>query len=173
MQSSPEFRMGLVVVAAVALVTGACSNMPSWSDVKLPTTSTFIPTNANAFNQASVNTAKPVTAADYVDAQGACAAASAASSEGEQEQTSARGVSLDMTECQVVQALGAPEATDIATNARGERAVTLTYLRAERAGLYRFMRGRLVSIERAPGAAEPERPARQPAKKQAKKPEPS
>jgi hypothetical protein len=134
--------------------------------------STFIPTNANAFNQASVNTAKPVTAADYIDAQGACAAASAASSEGEQE-ASARAVSLDMTECQVVQALGAPEATDIATNARSERAVTLTYLRGERAGLYRFVRGRLVSIERAPGAAEPERPARQPAKKQAKKPEPS
>jgi hypothetical protein len=172
MRSSQEFRKGLVVVAAVALVTGACSNMPSWSDVKLPTMSTFIPTNANAFNQASVNTAKPVTAADYIDAQGACAAASAASSGGEQE-TSARSVSLDMTECQVVQALGAPEATDIATNARGERAVTLTYLRGERAGLYWFVRGRLVSVERAPGAAEPERPARQPAKKQAKKPEPS
>jgi hypothetical protein len=145
---------------------GACSNMPSWSDVKLPSTSTFIPTNANAFNEATLNTTRAITPADLVDAQGACAGASAAS-EG------ARGVSLDMTECQVVRALGVPEATDITKNTLGDRTVTMTYLGAERAGLYRFVRGRLVSIERAPGAAEPERPAKQPSKKQTKKPEPS
>ena len=165
--------MVVLIAAAAALGTGACSNMPSWSDVKLPSSSTFIPSNANAFNQATVNTTRPVTAADLVDAQGGCAGASAATSEGEPGQLNARGVGLEMTECQVAQALGAPEATDIARNERGERAVTMTYLRTERAGLYRFVRGRLVSIERAPGAAEPERPAKQPAKKQAKKPEPS
>ncbi len=175
MRSSAALRRVLALVAATAaLGAGACSNMPSWSDVKLlPSTNTFIPSNANAFNQATVNTTRPATAADLVDAQGACAGASAATSEGEQGQLNARGVGLEMTECQVVQALGAPEATDIARNERGERAVTMTYLRTERAGLYRFVRGRLVSIERAPGAAEPERPAKQPAKKPAKKPEPS
>ena len=122
---------------------------------------------------AEAGVGKSRLAADLVDAQGACAGASAATSEGEQGQLNARGVGLEMTECQVVQSLGAPEATDIARNERGERAVTMTYLRTERAGLYRFVRGRLVSIERAPGAAEPERPAKQPAKKPAKKPEPS
>jgi hypothetical protein len=166
MRSSPGINRGLVLVAAAALGMGACSNMPSWSDVKLPSANTFIPTNANAYNEATLNTTRPLTPADLVDAQGACAGASAAS-EG------ARGVSLDMTECQVVQALGAPEATDITKNARGDRTVTMTYLGAERAGLYQFVRGRLVSIERAPGAAEPDRPAKQPSKKQTKKPEPS
>jgi hypothetical protein len=150
---------------------GACSNMPGLTDVKLPSASTFVPTNANAFNQASVNTTRPVTAADLVDAQGLCPGAAA--SDSESGQSNARGVALDMTECQVVQALGAPQATDIATNERGERAVTMTFVGTERAGVYRFVRGRLVSIERAPGAAEPERPTKQPPKKQAKKPQPA
>lgn len=144
--------------------------MPGLADVKLPSASTFIPTNANAFNEASVNTTRPATAADLVDAQGSCPGAAPAG-DGEPA-ANARGVGLDMTECQVVQALGAPQATDITKNERGERAVALTFLGTERAGIYRFVRGRLVSIERAPGA-EPERPAKQPPKKQAKGPQPA
>jgi hypothetical protein len=148
----------ILAVVASAVATGACSNMPGWADVKLPSASTFLPTSANSFNQAAINTSKPVRAADLVDAQGFCAGgAAAAASEGETG-TNLNAVALDMTECQVVQALGAPQATDITRNARGERTVTLTYLGIERAGLYRFVRGRLVSIERAQGA-EPERPA--------------
>jgi hypothetical protein len=147
----------LILAAASALVTGACSNMPGWADVKLPSKNTFVPTSASSFNQAAVNSSKPVSAADLVDAQGQCAGGgTAAAGEGE---TTLRAVGLDMTECQVVRALGAPQATDIAQNSRGERAVTLTYLGIERAGLYRFVRGRLVSIEQAPGA-ERERPAK-------------
>jgi hypothetical protein len=148
----------ILAVVASAVATGACSNMPGWADVKLPSASTFLPTSANSFNQAAINTSKPVSAADFVDAQGFCAGgAGATASEGESG-TNLNAVALDMTECQVVRALGAPQATDITRNARGERAVTLTYLGTERPGLYRFVRGRLVSIERAP-SAEPERPA--------------
>lgn len=164
-------RALFVSMAATALVGGACSNMPGLADVKLPSASTFIPTNANAFNQASVNTMRPVTAADLVDAQGSCPGAAAPAGDGEPA-ANAREVGLDMTECQVVQALGAPQATDIAKNERGERAVTMTFLGTERAGIYRFVRGRLVSIERAPGA-EPERPTKQPPKRQANKPQPA
>ena len=162
MRGSNRLYRVLILATAIALVTGACSNMPGWADVKLPSKNTFVPTNATSFNQTAVNSSKPVTAADLVDAQGLCAGGGAATaSEGESGQMNASAVGLDMTECQVVQALGAPQATDITKNARGERTVTLTYLTTERAGLYRFVRGRLVSIERAPGA-EPERPAKQP-----------
>ncbi|MFZ1883964.1 MAG: hypothetical protein WAU53_10280 [Rhodoplanes sp.] len=150
--------MLILAVVASAVATGACSNMPGWADVKLPSAGTFLPTSANSFNQAAINSSKPVRAADLVDAQGFCAGgAGATASEGESG-TNLNAVALDMTECQVVRALGVPQATDITRNARGERTVTLTYLGTERAGLYRFVRGRLVSIERAPGA-EPERPA--------------
>lgn len=169
MRTRLGFREASVLVAAAAgLSAGACSNMPSWADVKLPSASTFIPANTNSLNRAALNTGRPVAAADLVDAQGACAEAAPSESEG---QSIARGVSLDMTECQVVQALGAPEATDIVRNEQGDRTVTLTYLRSERAGLYRFVRGRLVSIERAPGA-EPS-PEKQAPRNRAKKPQPS
>ena len=159
-----------MAVAASALASGACSNMPGWADVKLPSASTFMPTNANSFNQAAVNTSKPVRATDLVDAQGLCpGGAGATASEGEPG-TNSTAVALDMTECQVVQALGAPQATDITKNARGERTVTMTYLGIERAGLYRFVRGRLVAIERAPGA-EPERPANNRNRKSSRRPD--
>jgi hypothetical protein len=146
----------ILAVVASAVATGACSNMPGWADVKLPSASTFLPTTSNSFNQAAINSSKPVRATDLVDAQGLCAGG--ATARAGEPGTNLNTVALDMTECQVVQALGVPQATDITKNARGERTVTLTYLGTERAGLYRFVRGRLVSIERAPGA-EPERPA--------------
>ena len=63
------------------------------------------------------------------------------------------GIALQMTECDVVRRAGAPEQVEIGANERGERAVVLTYMRGPRPGIYRFAGGRLVSIERAPGAA--------------------
>jgi hypothetical protein len=50
-----------------------------------------------------------------------------------------------------VRRAGPVETLDIGSNERGERAVTLTYLRGPSPGIYRFVGGRLVSIERAPG----------------------
>jgi hypothetical protein len=147
-----------LAVVASAVATGACSNMPGWADVKLPSANTFLPTNANSFNQASINTSKPVRATDLVDAQGLCAGGATAAPNDGESGMNLNAVALDMTECQVVRALGAPQATDITRNAGGDRTVTLTYLGIERAGLYRFVRGRLKSIERPPNA-EPERPA--------------
>lgn len=161
-----EISVAVLAAAACALALPGCSNTPSWGDVKLvPNVSSFVPTNANAFNQASVNTRRPVTAADLVDAQGACASAG-----GE----AGGGVGLDMTECQVVAALGAPQAVDISRNERGDRVATMTFASGERAGVYRFVSGRLASVERAAGAAEP--PARKPPprqQQQAKKPPPA
>jgi hypothetical protein len=56
-----------------------------------------------------------------------------------------------MTECDVVRRAGPVEKIDVSSDERGERAVVLTYLRGASAGVYRFVGGRLVSIERAPG----------------------
>jgi hypothetical protein len=69
------------------------------------------------------------------------------------------GIGLQMSECDVVQRAGAPQSIDISANARGDRTAVFTY-GGERAGIYRFVSGRLASIEAAPGAAAPERPAK-------------
>ncbi len=74
-----------------------------------------------------------------------------------------RGIALQMTECQVVQLAGYTDRVEISANERGQRAVTLTYMSGARPGIYRFMGGRLASMERV---AEPP----QPAKKQPQRP---
>jgi hypothetical protein len=79
-----------------------------------------------------------------------------------------RGIALDMSECDVVRAVGYPGQVEISTNERGERSVILTYVEGERAGVYRFVAGRLKSMERAPEPPAPAKPA--PAKKPGKKP---
>ena len=71
------------------------------------------------------------------------------------------GVSLGMTECEVVRALGHTDRIEISTDERGQRSVTLTYLTGERPGVYRFVAGQLVSLERAgeaPAAPKPAKP---------------
>jgi len=58
------------------------------------------------------------------------------------------GIALQMTECQVVQVAGYTDRVEIGSNERGQRAVTLTYLSGDRPGIYRFIGGRLASMER-------------------------
>lgn len=67
------------------------------------------------------------------------------------------GVALGMTECELIRIAGPTERIQIGANERGERSTTITYGEGERAGVYRFASGLLVSIEKAP---EPERPQR-------------
>jgi hypothetical protein len=79
-----------------------------------------------------------------------------------------RRIALEMSECDLVHAAGYTSQVEISTNERGERSVVLTYLQGEQAGIYRFVSGRLKSIERV---AEPPAPAKPAApKKPAKKP---
>jgi hypothetical protein len=102
-------------------------------------------------------TLREAGAADLVSADGQCAG-------GRQEQPAdpaagtpaAVGISLQMTECDVVGRIGAPDRVDLGSSERGERAAVLTYIRGARPGVYRFAGGRLVSIERSAEAA-PER----------------
>jgi hypothetical protein len=102
-------------------------------------------------------TLREAGAADLVGPDGQCAG-------GRQEQavdpatgTPAAGISLQMTECDVVNRIGAPDRVDLGSTERGERAAVLTYTRGARPGIYRFSSGRLVSIERG-AEAPPERP---------------
>jgi hypothetical protein len=75
-----------------------------------------------------------------------------------------------MTECQVVRVAGYTDRVEIGADPRGQRAVTLTYLSGDRPGIYRFVGGRLASMERVAEPAQPKKPQR--ATKTAKKTSP-
>src|SRR5258708_397481 len=125
---------------------GSIQNMvPDPANFRFPDRSTFLPTTSNSY----AYPISPVTAlgpADLVDGQGACAGAAPVGSDA--ASASPRGVSLDMTECQVVRALGQPQAVDLTPQPGGQRRVVMTYKTGERAGSYEFVDGRLTAIER-------------------------
>ena len=64
-----------------------------------------------------------------------------------------QSVALDMTECEVVHRLGAPDRMELGATDRGQRLLTLTYGRGQHPRLYRFASGRLYSIEALPSSA--------------------
>jgi hypothetical protein len=160
-------RCGLVRAAVVAVFAGsvaACGSvmnmMPDAGEFRLPDRSAFVPTTTSNFGL-PISPTNEVKSADLVTAQGGCAEQAAAS----------RGVSLDMTECEVVRVLGQPESVDF-TSASGsldQRRVTLTYRGGERPGIYQFTAGRLTSVDRIGGDPAPAA-AKKPAKKQKSQP---
>ncbi len=157
-----------VPVAVMALMLGACSMdrvsemMPKTSDLG------FSKIELNPYSKESASIAPtfrqgPVAASDYVNADGSCAGAVAADGEAGTRVVGG-AVGLQMTECESVNALGAPEKIDVGANERGERQVKLLYNRGDRPGLYVFTAGRLTEIQRVAEAApqKPQKPAPKP-----------
>jgi hypothetical protein len=153
-------------VAAMALTLGSCGSMDKLTDMA-PRSSDFMSFEWNPYSKASTSvpatfTRPAATAADYVNADGSCAAAAAA--EGSSEPTVPGAVALQMTECTVVRILGAPEKIDIGANERGERSTQLLYSRGDRPGRYYFTAGVLTQIERTADPAPPAKPQKPAAK---------
>ena len=160
MQRSKRIALHMIAVAALAVAAGGCSSDLSLNNLTLvpkPETLMRKPDWATFSGGKTDFTLRPVTPADLVNADGQCAAAPeqatgfADSSTASAAPPSAGGISLQMTECDVVRRAGPVEKIDVSADERGERAVVLTYVRGPSAGIYRFVSGRLVSIERAPG----------------------
>jgi hypothetical protein len=155
-------------VASIALASsiaacGSIQNMiPDPANFRLPDRSVFLPTTSNSY----AYPLSPVTAvrpADLVDGQGQCAAPAASDA----ASASGHGVALDMTECEVVRALGQPQTVDFTSQAGDQRRIVMTYKAGERPGIYEFVGGRLTGIER--GNEPPPAVAKKPT---AKKPRP-
>lgn len=70
-------------------------------------------------------------------------------------QTVPGGISLAMTECDVVRRAGLASNVSIGTGDRGDRKVVLTYLGGTWPGIYTFSAGRLKEISRVPEQAKP------------------
>ncbi len=176
------------ILAAVALAgagaLAACtSSMPDFTQFKLPQPRNFLPQNSGTYVPPASSAAfKPVAPADLVDAQGFCAgmAPAPAAAQGS-DAAGAAGpaqapaavpavpgpVGLDMSECDVVRALGPPQSVNLSSNERGDRKVVMVYTGNERAGTYEFTAGRLTALERGPEPPPPPKPEKPTKKKPA------
>ncbi len=152
----------VALASAVAACSSVSNIMPDPANFRLPDRSVFLPTNSNSFAY-PVSASGPVGPADLVDGQGQCAGAAPAPADA--APASPRGVSLEMTECEVVRALGQPQAIDVTPQASSQRRVVMTYKTGERAGAYEFVGGRLKGIERIDEPPPPTVAKKPPAKK--------
>jgi hypothetical protein len=174
-------RISLCAAALIALAAmlGACSADLSLNNVTLAPKPEPLPRkpdgSAQTWGRASFE--RSVSAADLVGPDGQCSVAGpeqaaaesgAAAGQAQTAPPALGGISLRMTECDVVRRAGPVEKIDLGANERGERSLVLTYVRGPSPGVYRFAGGRLVSIERAPGPPTAEKP--QKAINSAKKP---
>ena len=146
---------------SVGFALGACSSLPDVDTFRaFDTTVLFRPYSVTSFRDKPL---APITAEDLVDSEGRCAGM-AASADGEGGAPAGpSSIALEMTECEVVRRVGAPQQVDV--GGAGERISTLTYVSGPRPGIYRFAGGRLKSMERGP---EPLPTAAKPAKRPAK-----
>jgi hypothetical protein len=163
-----------VALSALASVLGACSTDLSLNNLTLAPKAESMPRKPDGSAQPWARTSfdRTITAADLVGPDGQCApagpelgsggsGAAGVQATGQDQAASPMrgGISLRMTECDVVRRAGPVEKVDLGANERGERSLVLTYLRGPLPGIYRFTGGRLLSIERAPTApAAPEKP---------------
>lgn len=180
-------RMGGAAVSAMlSLWIAGCSALPtSLSQINAPkfdSSTIFVP-DPTQFAPKQEGS-QPITPADLVDGNGMCAdmsplpaaAPPPAPAAGNPENLSAapaaasppaaRNVALQMSECEVVRALGRAGDIQLSANERGDRVVTMTYMTPERP-VYRFIAGRLATIERTaePPPPEPVKKKKAPAKK--------
>jgi hypothetical protein len=140
---------------ALASLLGACSADLSLNNLTLAPRPEPLPRKPDGSAQAwgKTNFERPVTTADLVGPEGQCASAGPEQAPAESGAAPMLGgITLQMTECDVVRRAGPVEKIELGANERGERSLVLTYLRGPSPGLYRFAGGRLVSIERVPGA---------------------
>jgi hypothetical protein len=154
----------VLAAAALATMLGACSNDINFSDLD-PSRKLMTMTRPGWLTFSGHQedlTLPPVTQADLISQSGQCASVTGTNDGAGQLQG---GVALQMTECEVVSRAGTPDNVEFGGNERSERMVALTYLNGPRPGIYRFVTGRLYSIERAPDATGAPKQQRTPAKK--------
>lgn len=171
-----------VCTAAAAFVLASCQ-IPDWNQFQAPKfdINQMVPPDQNQFARKQ-RTLQAITPTDLVDGSGGCVDTSPPPAPVVADQQSDSGaaaqqpqpqlafqpkpVALEMTECEVVRAIGRPADVQISADPRGDRLVVMTYPQPEKP-TYRFVAGRLKVVERG---AEP--PPPEPAKKPAKKPAP-
>jgi len=152
----------LIAFAALTPLIGACASVTDigQNGFNLPRADYF---TSYSFSSHREDFALPPPApGELIGPEGQCAGVAAApDGAGAMPSPTQGGIGLQMSECDVVRRAGTPEKIEFPPN-RFERAVVLTYIRGPRPGIYNFVGGRLASIERAPEAPAPPKPAKKP-----------
>ena len=143
----PDGRCAFMAAAAPAVAPGVAPAAPADAPATAPASD---PINARS-NQALYFTAGPQSGPATGAPMGAMPP---------EVRNGPRGISLAMTECQVMSIAGYTDRVEIGANPRGERTVTLTYLSGDRPGIYHFRNGRLMAMERVAEPAAPKKPAK-------------
>jgi hypothetical protein len=163
--------LGMRPCAAALLFAPMLAGCGSMSDFSMKDAQWFSGASAltrtYSVEQPPLSPEKPVPPEQLVSADGACPglAPSEAQALAGSDQPSAAvppggKVALGQPECEVARGIGMPDSVNVSAGQGGERVAVLTYLRGPRAGIYRFVAGRLASVERA--AEPPPEPKRQP-----------
>lgn len=161
-------RTAIVGLIGIAAASAGCARI-DLDDVKMPKVdpNIFSLTSPSIYRTNTIGGRK-YGPEDLIDAEGRCpgvanAAAPAVDASLEPALGNAppppRGVALGMSECEVARALGQPQSVEIGAESGG-RSVVMTFMAGERAGIYRFTGGRLVSVERGPEPPPPPKPER-------------
>jgi outer membrane lipoprotein SlyB len=170
-----KFNSAMIIVFA-GLATAGCGASDILSGDAKPFSNTTLFNSrdwANVTSATEISQTRPISAEDYVDANGACAGtapvaeAAVGTVAGDLGTTQARpaaaaptvagGVALGMSECQVVQRAGQPNLIDIGSDGADRKAV-LTYNSGNWPGIYTFVAGRLKLVDQV-AVPEPVKPA--------------
>ena len=179
-QSADRAGRILVALAAAAIVSG-CSNTDMFSSqgaeqwFNKPFTGLTQQDWGTRTSTKDPIALRPVTPEDLVDANGQCAAQPVTPATGQatgqktdesgavpgglEAAMIAGGVTLTMTECEVVSRAGQPARTEIGAEPGGQRTAVLTYTQGASPGVYRFVGGRLKVIDALAEPAKPAKPA--------------
>jgi hypothetical protein len=158
-------RIGTCAVVSIALASllGACSADLSLNNVTLAPKPEALPRKVDGPTWGRASFDRTVSLTELVGPDGQCTPEQIPATPAGAAQAAPPplgGITLQMTECDVVRRAGAVEKFEFGANERGERSLVLTYLRGPWPGVYRFAGGRLVSIERAaePAVEKPQKP---------------
>jgi hypothetical protein len=118
---------------------------------------------------------RPITANDLIEANGSCpppaapppapssqvaSPAATPASAPDAAPVLGEGISLGMSECEVVYSAGQPSNVQLGKNPNGDRTAVLTFQGGPRPGIYRFEGGRLMEMDRVEEPAPPPQAAK-------------
>jgi hypothetical protein len=124
--------------------------------------------NSLALETPPLTPQRPIAPDDLISADGMCsgmappsqANAMTAADPAAAAPAQPAGIALGRTECEVARYAGQPDNVELGNGSNGDRTAVLTYLKGPRPGIYRFVAGRLASVERAPVPEAPPKPAK-------------
>ena len=165
-------KCGALLVAAVGPLAG-CANMGDVfsGNAEWFTNQPRILGNSLALETPPLTPQRPIGPDDLISADGLCSGMAPPSEANAMTEgapaaatpatpTMPAGIGLGRTECEVARYAGQPDNVQLGNNTSGDRTAVLTYLKGPRPGVYRFVAGRLTSVDRAPVPEAPPKPAR-------------